>query len=239
LRSPLSPAGFFIGYAFRVSFSANKPTLLHNKGRAAARQSNREKTNGEEEIMASLVLTLLAALCQTATGIFALWALFHIPKMHRRLNAQLLANQEAQRVAESIRAVFQGMAPRTADPRLSRLMVAFSQCLPGYVAELPALLAAKSVFPSLNGFVSAPTYFLSSELRDAGTLDKMVAELNDPVLNMLWEIRSPSALSEMLRYCLELAQGGNPGVAGWSQPDRRAALKAKHRELWNTWGANK
>jgi hypothetical protein len=190
--------------------------------------------------MAILALNLMVGLCSTFSAIFALWALFYIPKLQRRFNAQLLANQEAQRVAESFRDIFKSLThPASTDPRLVRFLTELAQCLPKYLAELPSLLATKPVFPSLNGFVPAPTYFLSSELRDGGSLDELVSGLNDPVLSMLWEIRTPSALCEMLRYGLDFTRGDIHGITSWTQPDRRQDIASKHRELWNRWGAAK
>jgi hypothetical protein len=188
--------------------------------------------------MTIFAVNVMVGLCSTFSAIFALWAMFYIPKLQRRFNAQLLASQEAQRVAESIRDTLQGQAPHLLkDARLSRLLAALAQSLPGYIAELPSLLAAKPVFPSIDGVAATPTYFLSGKLRDGGSLDELVRELNDPVLSMLWDIRTPSALCEMMRYGLDSAGGDVRVIAGWSHLGHAQDVARKHRALWNKWGA--
>ena len=208
---------------------------------------------------------VISGLCTLASPLYALWALvWSIPALtrklersERRLSAYRLANRETRLVALSVRETFRTLGQHVhMDPKLTRLLTELAASLPDYVEELPWVLMSCPVDCPLPGeSQAAPRYYFPPQLRlmEGTGLDKLVADINDPVLTQLWEIRTPSALCEMLRHALFLAYGNPRAVstAGTGNvqlnlptlcsPEAGEAantpqgLQLKHGDLWNEW----
>lgn len=141
-----------------------------------------------------------------------------------RLDAALA---EAGRVLWSFRDLFDHAGAYVGgSPELKRLAFWLASALPHYVEDLPCVSARAEVtrdFPILRGF---------------GDIEYLVKKINDPVLIILWEIRTPSALSEMLRHTYFLNFGYPNAVVGeWDRSAISIEIPDQFEPNYTNWGA--
>ncbi|EEF22900.1 conserved hypothetical protein [Ricinus communis] len=150
-----------------------------------------------------------------------------------RLAAYELASQELERALWTWRDVFDhfGAYVKT-DPKLDRLLFVLSQKLPGYARELPKLLLPLPASLVDRDNVRAFSY----EFEDGRELDQLVKDINDPVFNALWSVRSPAAVAEMFRHGLFLALGYPHAVAAWRPDGVNLELSPFKEPGYPNWG---
>jgi len=180
-----------------------------------------------------------------ATGLFSLTTLAALAKLcmlrkraqrdQRELESYKAAYAELSSVIYSIRNIFDHFDTYVdTDEKLGRFLWQLGMSFPQYVEELPGMLQPLPPgAPSEVREGALPS--LPFAFRDGRELDKMVNDINDPVFNRLWEIRSPAAIGEMLRHGLFLSFGYTDAVAMW-KPDG-VNLNIKPADVgYTNWG---
>lgn len=207
--------------------------------------------------MHSTLLALLSASLLTLAGVI-LYAL-SLSKRCKALTTDLEVHREVVKYAGqsmySFRYIFDHLHEyRPEHPALTCLTTDISWALGLLIQELPKTLpdirAAYAKDP--NKFQVLLEEFTVKKPHRFVITEKALAAVNDPVLNELWAIRTPSALAEMLRHIFFLSYGYGKAVAeDWSpdglgipvppqiEPEKPnmgggsiATLRKQHGRLW-------
>ena len=176
----------------------------------------------------------------------------YLHRVRSHLGGHELANRQLADALWSQRNIFDHIGSYVPmDPRLNQLLFELANALPRYARQLPDILTPIPEYCREN-ITESTVPDLPREFRDGEGIDLRVKDINDPVFNILWEARTPWAISEMLRHGLFLAFGYTHSVAAWSPEGvnlkvtekdpgytnwgclKLEALKG-HKSLWANW----
>jgi hypothetical protein len=140
------------------------------------------------------------------------------PSRENRKTEQAMQDLLAAETARALRVIkdlFDNLPHyRDADPKLNELLSQVAAALaryPNFLANVAyAKLSAGTATDRLFGEAGVPPEL---GLGPDSPMARLVQEIDDPVFNRLWEIRTPSALCEMLRHGFFLAYGFPYAVA--------------------------
>jgi len=186
-------------------------------------------------------MTILSAVLVFLAGVLATALYFkrssqgladHNERLEHRLAATEVAHEEACRALYTWRNVFDHIGTYVPmDPKLRDLLFAVANEIPMYTRYLSRNLAyLRDPADARVSFVLTP------KLQDGERIDRLVRAINDPVFNVLWASRTPSALSEMLRHGLFLAMGYPHAVAQWAGDGVHLELPAMKSPGYTNWG---
>jgi len=146
------------------------------------------------------------------------------------------AHAELERASWSIRNIFDHFGTYVdADEKLVEFLWRLGTRFPKYVHALPGMLTPLGPQVSQEERNTAKPN-LPFEFRDNEELDLMVRAINDPVFNRLWAVRTPAAISEMLRHGIFLSFGYTHAVAAWSPEGVNLEIKNRAEPGYTNWG---
>ncbi|WP_434715862.1 hypothetical protein [Paraburkholderia sp. A3RO-2L] len=155
--------------------------------------------------------------------------------LEERLELDELIRKQIERVLWSWRDVFDHLPTYVPmDERLSGLLFTLARGLPGYVADLGTKVFDDEGLVTCDRECALPVLF-----HDGGPADQLVKAVNDPVMNALWAVRSPQAVSEMLRHGLFLALGYPLAVMEWSRDGINIELPEMRDPGYTNWGCKR
>jgi hypothetical protein len=147
-----------------------------------------------------------------------------------------LVRRQTESVLWSWRDVFDHLpAYIPMDERLNSLLFTLARGLPDYIASL-----GDKAFLDEGELVTCDRESVLPRLfRDGDSADQLVRAINDPVLNALWSVRSPQAISEMLRHGLFLTLGYPHAVMEWQPEGINIPLPEMKDPGYTNWGCKR
>lgn len=172
----------------------------------------------------------------------------HVLRLRKRcaqltasLNTHQAVIEHTSQAMYSFRNIFDHYSNYTpVPPALDTVMFEISTALGSVIQRLPRFLPAiQAAYPDQPERFEALLDELT--LKQSGQfveIRKALAEINDPVLNELWSVRTPTALTEMLRHSLFLSFGYGQAVSGdWSPEGIGIELPPMRDPGYVNWGA--